>query len=55
MSKYPKGLLYISEEEKLKIRLNSTYEERFVKLMGLIALDRMLKKNIVIHKSKTEN
>ena len=44
MSKYPKGLLHISEEEKLKIRLNSTYEERFVKLMGLIALDRMLKK-----------
>jgi hypothetical protein len=46
LSKYPKGLLHISEEEKLKIRLNSTYEERFVKLMGLIALDRMLKKNI---------
>ena len=44
MSKYPKGLLHISEEEKLKNRLNSTYEERFVKLMGLIALDRMLKK-----------
>jgi len=55
MSKYPKGLLHISEEEKLKIRLKSTYEERFIKLMGLIALDRMLKKNVVIHKNKTEN
>jgi hypothetical protein len=55
MSKYPKGLVHISEEEKLKIRLNSTYEERFVKLMGLIALDKMLKKNIIIHKNRTEN
>jgi hypothetical protein len=33
MSKYPKGLVHISEDEKLKIRLNSTYEERFVKLI----------------------
>lgn len=50
MSKYPKGLLHISEEEKLKIRLNSTYEERFFKLLGLIALQKMLKERVVIKK-----
>lgn len=50
MSKYPKGLLHISENEKLKIRLQSTYEERFVKLLGLIALQKMLKEQVTITK-----
>jgi|JI7StandDraft_1071085.scaffolds.fasta_scaffold1587628_2 hypothetical protein len=54
MSKYPKGLLHISEEEKLKIRLNSTYEERFIKLLGLIALQKMLKEQVIIKKPRLE-
>ena len=54
MSKYPKGLLHISEEEKLKIRLKSTYEERFFQLLKLIAIQKLLKDAIIINKTKNK-
>jgi hypothetical protein len=54
MSKYPKGLLHISEEEKLKIRLKSTYEERFFQLLKLIAIQKLLKDAIIINKPKNK-
>ena len=52
MSKYPKGLVHISEEEKLKIWLKSSYEERFIKLTRLIALDMTIKANMIIQPVK---
>jgi len=55
MSKYPKGLLHISEEEKLKIRLNSTYEERFFQLLKLIAIQKLLKNAIILNKPEMKN
>jgi hypothetical protein len=54
MSKHPKGLVNISEEEKLKIRLNSTYEERFFQLLKLIAIQKLLKEAIIINQPKNK-
>ena len=54
MSKYPKGLVHISEKEKLKIRLDSTYEERFFHLLKLIAIQKLLKEAIIISKPKNK-
>jgi len=39
---------FISEEEKLEIRLNRSYTERFRALMRLIKLNQKLKKAKII-------
>ena len=40
---------FISEEEKLKIRLNRGYTERFRALMRLIKLNQKIKKAKIIN------
>ena len=44
-----KGFINISEEEKRKRALQSTYEERFLALLRLIRISRMLKGATIIH------
>ena len=40
--------IFISEEEKLKKKLNRSYSERFHLLMKLIRINKMLKRAIII-------
>ena len=44
----PGKSIFMTEEEKLKKRLESSYTERFRLLMGLIRLDRKLKQARII-------
>ena len=45
----PTGFVQISEEEKLKKRLQMTYEERFRLMMRLIRIQQVLKNAKIIH------
>jgi hypothetical protein len=44
--------IFLSEEEKLQLRLSRSYTERFLLLMKLIKLDRKLKKAKIIEVKK---
>lgn len=44
-----KKVIQLSEQEKLKIALSRSYEERFFMLMKLIRIDRMLKQAKIIY------
>ncbi len=44
-----KKVLQYSEQEKLKIALSRSYEERFFMLMKLIRIGRMLKSAKIIY------
>lgn len=41
--------IFLTEEQKIKKRLETTHTERFRLLMGLIRLDRKLKQARIIH------
>jgi len=49
-----KKVLQLSEQEKLKIALSRSYEERFFILMKLIRIDRMLKQSKIIYPQDNE-
>jgi len=49
-----KKIIQLSEEEKLKIALSRSYEERFFMLMKLIRIDKMLKQAKIIHSDNTK-
>lgn len=44
-----KKVIQLSEEEKLKIALSRSHEERFFMLMKLIRIDKMLKQAKIIY------